>query len=291
MNRNVFSRYFAHFEKLKEEGRLKKSDTKLGMKGQILLHRGDESLLTEPRFLLLEKIAETGSITKAGRAAGISYRTAWLTVDRINAASDRPVVERTAGGKSGGGTRLTPYGLRLLEAYRSLREDHARYLARRGAEVADLDRFLDLARRLSLRTSARNQFFGKVESAAKEGLEARVILRLAGGERIASRITWEGWESLGLAVGGDAYALIKANWVSLRAPGRAAPAPEANRLAGRVAELKRGKDRFEAAVSLKGGARLVASLPGPEAKALGLAEGSEVVAEFRESDVILGAAG
>lgn len=270
---------------------MKKAASGLHAAGQIQIRRGGESLLTEPRFVLLEKIAETGSITKAGRAAGISYRTAWLTVDQINAASDRPVVERSAGGKSGGGTRLTAYGLRLLDVYRALREDHARYLARRGAEVADFDGFLGLARRMSLRTSARNQFFGKVESAAKEGLDAMVALRLAGGGRIVSRITAEGLEGLGIGAGDEAYALVKANWVSLRKPGKGGPPPGVNRLSGSVAAVKRGRERVEVAVALPGGAKVVATLSRGEAKALGLAEGARVFAEFRDSDVILGAAG
>ena len=88
--------------------------------GQIWLSRNGENVLNESRMALLEKIAETGSITKAGKAVGISYRTAWITVDHLNNISDNPLVERTAGGKSGGGTRLTEHGLNLVKVYRAI---------------------------------------------------------------------------------------------------------------------------------------------------------------------------
>src|SRR5689334_4226565 len=110
-----------------EPGRRMAAKKPLRASGQIWLGRsGDgavaapaETALTETRLALLEKIAETGSITQAGKAVGISYRTAWLTVDHLNGLSDGPLVERTVGGKSGGGTRLTPEGESLVKVFRT----------------------------------------------------------------------------------------------------------------------------------------------------------------------------
>jgi molybdate transport system regulatory protein len=69
---------------------------------------------------LLEAIGETGSITAAGRRLGMSYRRAWLLVSALNQMFDEAVVETVAGGVRGGGARLTPFGLRLVSAYRKL---------------------------------------------------------------------------------------------------------------------------------------------------------------------------
>ncbi len=69
---------------------------------------------------LLEAIGETGSITAAGRRLGMSYRRAWLLVSALNQMFDEAVVETVAGGARGGGARLTPFGLRLVSAYRKL---------------------------------------------------------------------------------------------------------------------------------------------------------------------------
>lgn len=259
--------------------------------GGIWLGRGGESFLDDQGFALLEGIAATGSITAAGKAAGISYRTAWLAVDRLNALADRPLVERAAGGKRGGGTRLTPHGERLLAVFRAAREEHGRYLASLRAGIGDFDRYLGLARRISLKTSARNQFFGKVVGIRKEGLEAEVILRLEGGARLASRITAQGLENLGLRRGAEAYALIKANWVSLEAPGRGRTRDGMNRLAGRILSLRPGKSAAEAVLELRGGIAVVASVPLRPLRDRGLAEGKAAAAVFAPSDVILGVAG
>ncbi|MDX1375660.1 MAG: LysR family transcriptional regulator, partial [Burkholderiales bacterium] len=59
------------------------------------------------RANLLEAIGRTGSISAAARELGMSYRRAWLLVDAVNRAFRRPLVERAAGGRGGGGARLT----------------------------------------------------------------------------------------------------------------------------------------------------------------------------------------
>jgi molybdate transport system regulatory protein len=263
---------------------------RLDAAGSVWLSRDGKSLLDGGRFDLLAKIAETGSITKAGKAVGISYRTAWLAVDRLNALSDLPLVERSAGGKRGGGTRLTAEGLRLLEVYRALQEEHGRYLGRLKEGVGDFDRFLSLARKLTLRTSVRNQFFGKVERIVPDGLETGMVLRLKGNERIVSRITTEGLEELGIRVGEEAYALVKANWVGLEAPSPARKAAGENRFDGTVESFRTLKDKAEVVVRLPSGLGMVAMVPGKVLEELGLREGKAVRIFIHPSNVILGTA-
>jgi molybdate transport system regulatory protein len=73
---------------------------------------------------LLDAIARTGSISAAGRAMGMSYRRAWLLVDTMNRCFRAPLVEAVKGGPQGGGARLTPLGIEVLERYRAM-EAHA----------------------------------------------------------------------------------------------------------------------------------------------------------------------
>lgn len=257
--------------------------------GQLWLSRDGENVLNESRIALLEKIEETGSITKAGKAVGISYRTAWITVDHLNGLSDGTLVERTTGGKDGGGTRLTGEGRDLVRMYRIMQEEHARYLEKLREGIGDPDQFLKLARRISLKSSARNQLFGKVEGIRKEGLAAVVTLSLKGKDRIVSRITAGGLEGLGLRKGDEAYALIKANWIALAA---AAPREKGgNALAGTVVSCHKDGREAEVALRLKGGNNLVAMVSAPSVKGLVLREGAEAVAIFDPSNVILGVAG
>jgi molybdate transport system regulatory protein len=84
---------------------------------------------------LIERIAETGSISAAGRAMGMSYRRAWQLVEALNKDFRERVVTTAAGGARGGGARVTPFGLRLVTDYRSM-EDKAS-----AAIASDLKRF------------------------------------------------------------------------------------------------------------------------------------------------------
>jgi molybdate transport system regulatory protein len=78
---------------------------------------------------LLELVAEHGSISAAGRSAGMSYRRAWLLLDELNRSFPEPVIEAATGGRSGGGATLTPFGARLIAAYRNIERDAARVAA------------------------------------------------------------------------------------------------------------------------------------------------------------------
>jgi molybdate transport system regulatory protein len=69
---------------------------------------------------LLEQIRACGSISAAGRAIEMSYKRAWDLVDEINRICGRAVVERQTGGKHGGGTTLTPFGISLVDRYRRI---------------------------------------------------------------------------------------------------------------------------------------------------------------------------
>lgn len=69
---------------------------------------------------LLDAIAETGSISAAGRRLKMSYRRAWLLVEAMNGAFKLPLVSTAAGGAGGGGARLTDEGRAMLDIYRRM---------------------------------------------------------------------------------------------------------------------------------------------------------------------------
>lgn len=80
----------------------------------------DAGRLGPGKVRLLEHIGATGSISAAGRAMDMSYRRAWLLVDSLNQIFQEPVVVTQAGGRSGGGAELTPFGRALVERYRAM---------------------------------------------------------------------------------------------------------------------------------------------------------------------------
>jgi len=84
---------------------------------------------------LIARIGQTGSISAAARAMGMSYRRAWQLVEALNAAYREPVVTTAVGGSSGGGARVTAFGKHLVVLFRAM-EDKAS-----AAIAADLRRF------------------------------------------------------------------------------------------------------------------------------------------------------
>ena len=64
-----------------------------------------------------------------------------------------------------------------------------------------------------MKLSARNQLAGKVVSIEKGAVNGIVGIELKGGEVITATISMNAIEELGLAVGKEAYAVIKATSV------------------------------------------------------------------------------
>jgi molybdate transport system regulatory protein len=64
-----------------------------------------------------------------------------------------------------------------------------------------------------MKTSARNQFHGKVSQIKTGAVNDEIEIELPGGDKLVAIITSESTKNLGLQVGGDAIALIKAPWV------------------------------------------------------------------------------
>ena len=87
---------------------------------------------------LLERIAERGSISQAGKAMGMSYRTAWLLVDSMNEHFTAPLVVTSKGGANGGGAQLTPLGMDVLQRYRAMERRALKAIARDIGELGSL---------------------------------------------------------------------------------------------------------------------------------------------------------
>ena len=68
----------------------------------------DRGKIGSDRIQLLEAIHRNGSISKAAKVLGLSYKAAWDAVIAMNNLFPSPLVERQTGGKRGGGAVLTP---------------------------------------------------------------------------------------------------------------------------------------------------------------------------------------
>lgn len=237
-------------------------------------------------FELLERIDASGSISSAASAMGMSYKAAWQAVEAMNNLSELPVVERQTGGKHGGGTRLTTYGRRLVVAYRGLEKEREKVLAALGKIMDDFEQYYQLIRRFDMKTSARNQFLGKVINVKHGPISAEVTLDIGGGDVLTAVITNDSAEQLALQPGAQAYALIKAPWVivttdeGIRTSAR-------NNLRGTVVRCQEGAINAEIVIELPGGKLVVATVTNESVHELGLAEGRQVTALIKASHIIL----
>jgi molybdate transport system regulatory protein len=82
---------------------MEKNERHMNVSGEIWLSKADREFLASDRIALLEKIRELGSITKAAKAVGISYKTAWEIMDAINNLADKLLVVRTTGAEEAAG--------------------------------------------------------------------------------------------------------------------------------------------------------------------------------------------
>jgi len=257
-------------------------------KGTLSLHVGDQALGGADRIALLAKIGETGSITAAARAVGMSYKGAWDAIDAMNNLAEEPLVMRMTGGKGGGGTHLTERGRRLIEAFSALEDVHRRFLAQFEALTEASADDIKLIRSLMFRTSARNQFLGRVAAIHKGVVNDTVELELPGGERVVATLTCESTHDLGVAVGSEAIALIKASSVLLGLPDPALRLSARNQFPGTVIQVTKGAVNADVRIKLDGGSVMSAVVTLESVAALGLQEGVAVVAVVKASSVILG---
>ena len=91
--------------------------------GRFWLTLDGRNFLGRGRVELLQRIRETGSISRAAKAMKMSYKAAWDAVDSMNAAWQSPLVDS---GPSG--SRLTEDAERLISAYLRAEAQHAQFL-------------------------------------------------------------------------------------------------------------------------------------------------------------------
>ena len=266
-------------------------DSVIELHGSVWMTVGGENLGGASRVALLAKIAESGSITQAAKAVKMSYKAAWDAIDTMNNLAGEPLVARSTGGKGGGVTHLTERGRQLVRNFQQVEQEHRQFVEQLGRQSADLADDYMLIRRVSMRTSARNQFFGKVSSVKTGAVNDEIELDVAGGHKIVAIITHASTRELGLAVGAEAFALIKASSIILVPSGEQVKFSARNQLAGSIARLQTGAVNTEVVIDLAGGSSVAAIVTNTSSDALELAVGKTVSAIFKASSVILAVPG
>jgi molybdate transport system regulatory protein len=234
---------------------------------------------------VLEAVAEHGSIARAAKATGFSYKGAWDAVTAINNLLPSPAFVLKAGGRSGGGAEVTEEGRRLIDAFHRLEERLTRISSAIALDgIEGLDDFLLWT--VGFKISARNVFQAEVVKVEAGPVDVDVALRLSDQIPLHAIVTNEAAEELDLKPGRRALALVKSSFVELSRV-EAPPLHQRNRLVGRISRRIDGVRRSEFVLDIGGGKSLTAVISNSQADALGLSEGEEAAAQFSPENVIL----
>jgi len=103
--------------------------------GRLWIKGPEGTFIGYGRVVLLERIREHGSISAAARSMEMSYRHAWKLVDSMNRQSRSPVVEKTTGGRGGGGAMLTDAGERAINCFWSAYRDFKEFLQQQSQQL------------------------------------------------------------------------------------------------------------------------------------------------------------
>jgi len=261
--------------------------TEFGLQGQIWITAGEESIGGHGRILLLSKIAELGSISQAAKSMKMSYKAAWDAVNHMNNLAGEPLLHRVTGGKGGGSTTLTERGQQLISNFKRVEQIHQRFVQELSQETGNVIDDLFVLKRLSMKTSARNQFFGTVKTVTQGATNDSIEIEIAGGQTIIATVTSESTRELGLQEGSEVFVLIQASSIILLNDASEARFSARNQLAGQVLRVQKGAVNTEVIMTVAD-STLAVQITNDSAEHLGLAEGNQVTAIFKASSVIIG---
>jgi molybdate transport system regulatory protein len=257
------------------------------IEGSLFFNMDAKSFIGHGRIDLLERIDRFGSISKAAKSIKMSYKAAWDAVDAMNNIAKEPIVERETGGKGGGGTRLTPFGRELIAAFKQAEEEHRTFLLNLTQKIKNFDDHYLFFQRMTMRTSARNQYSGVISQINRGSINAEVGIKISPETVIYASITNESLKELELEEGMAAFALIKSGWVTLIGE-ECGKVSARNRLCGEVAAMNTGAINSEVTITLDAKNSITATITNASAKEMALHLGSRVCAIFKSNSVIVG---
>lgn len=256
--------------------------------GGLWFRSGNQNWGSEKRMALLEAIGTERSITAAAKKIGLSYKAAWDAVDTMNNLAGEPLVLRVTGGQRGGGASLTPRARELIELYRTVSQEHRRFMTRLAKINTQSVQNLEVIQHMMVQTSARNKLAGIVRHIKPGAVNDEVTLKVAGGQDIIASITKESVHNLGLRPGKHALAFITASSVIIGLPGDGLKLSARNQLAGRIGRVVPGAVNAEVCVELDDGGIIAAVISNESITTLRLEPGLEAIAIFKASSVMLG---
>jgi molybdopterin-binding protein len=145
----------------------------------------------------------------------------------------------------------------------------------------------EMRRIINMQTSASNQLLGTVINIKQERVNAEVILQLKGKDHIVALVTVQGMNSLGLKLGSQAYAMVRAPHIMLMHADTGLRTSVRNQFCGRVIDTEIGLVNAKVSLQLKSGNIFQAVVAQDSVKELDIKKGERVCCFFKAIDVIL----
>ena len=264
------------------------SEPKMPIEAVVSLTSADVRSVGRDRIRLLEAVAREGSITAGAKAVGLTYKAGWDALDAMANLFGQPLLATRSGGKSGGGSVLTPAGVAVIEAFHRLEAEMARVLRTLEPDLAGTGISpLNLMSGFLMKTSARNSLRGTITAIVSDAITAEVALAVSSDTTIYALVTADSMRELGLCVGREAVVLIKASFVII-VPGEGPPAISArNCVRGTVSRCETGTVSAEVVLDIGDGKTLAATISSHSAQQLGLETGEPACALFDASHVLI----
>jgi molybdate transport system regulatory protein len=139
-----------------------------------------------------------------------------------------------------------------------------------------------------MKISARNIFQGSVTQVLQGAVNDEVTVDIGGGNKITAIVTRASVQSLGIAVGKSAVAIVKASSVLVLTDAAGIRLSARNALAGTVSAVTDGPVESVVAIDLPGGTQVHATITHDAVAQLGIVKGSAATAVIKASSVILG---
>lgn len=139
----------------------------------------------------------------------------------------------------------------------------------------------------SRKTSARNSFFGKIQSIQKGDIQSKVEMVTISGDRVTTVITNNSLSRLGLKKGSLITAEIKAPWVILQKSDKEPESTAENRFFGTIKRIIRGKITTEYVVRISDGTELCSVVSTDNARERGFKINDHVWVIFNSFSVVL----
>jgi molybdate transport system regulatory protein len=247
----------------------------------------DKKREEDPIISILQAVAETGSINKAAKSIGLSYKATWERIETINNLSPTPLISRQTGGSGGGGTILTKDGEAFLARASLFRFELQKLVNFFHDTPEEAYRMLRTLKGMEMKISARNVWLGNVINIEKGVVNSVVTIALKGKDTIVSTITDNSVQRLGLEVGKEVYAIVKAPSVMLSCDVNPEKISARNILKGTVRRIEPGTVNDEVTIDISSGNTVTSILTSESVRNLGLAPGVEVSAIIKASSILL----